>query len=523
MNEAGAFHARLRALPPAILRGLRRGIEKESLRVAPDGSLALTPHLRALGSALTHPHITTDFSESLIELITGVHTEVESCLEELERIHQFVYRRIGDELLWGASMPCCLPDEKTIPIARYGSSNVARAKTVYRVGLTHRYGKRMQMIAGLHYNWSLPEGAWSLAGFPDASTAYFALIRNFRRNAWLLMYLFGASPAVCSTFVEGRQHGLQPFGPGTRHLPHATSLRMGRLGYLSDAQEKLLVSYNSLASYTESLYDALTQPYPAYERIGIRDGRVAGDGVDSYRQLATSLLQIENEFYSTIRPKRVIHPGERPLHALRERGVEYVEVRAMDLDPFAPVGIVAGTIRFLDVFLLHCLLADSPPDTRAEIEAIGRNKQRVAARGREPGLKLDRGAQALALPDWGRRVLAECEPIAEALDAARGGSAHRDALAAAFAALESPDSVPSARMLAEMAARYEKEYPPFALARSVEHRQRLLAKPLPGEIEADYERMAKESIEKQRRIEASDKVPFEEYRRKYLEHDSLRT
>jgi glutamate--cysteine ligase len=515
MSGASAFQARLRALTPALLRGLNRGIEKESLRVEPDGALALTPHPRALGSALTHPHITTDFSESLIELITGVHTDVGSCLGELERIHQFVYRRIGDELLWAASMPCCLPNEQQIPIARYGTSNVAQAKTVYRVGLTHRYGKRMQMIAGLHYNWSLPAAAWALPGFGDPSAGYFALIRNFRRNAWLLMYLFGASPAVCSTFVEGRRHGLQPFGPGTLYLPHATSLRMGRLGYLSDAQEKLLVSYNSLAEYTASLYDAMTQPYPAYEKIGIRDG-------NGYRQLATSLLQIENEFYSTIRPKRVIDPGERPLHALRERGVEYVEVRAMDLDPFSPIGIGAQTVRFLDVFLLHCLLSDSAPDTPAEIETVNRNKQRVAARGREPGLRLDRGARSVELRAWGGEVLRECEPIADALDRAWSGSAHRDALAAAAAGLEDPDSLPSARMLAEIEASYDREYPPFAHAKSIEHRRRLMEKPLPKEIEAAYEQLAKESLEEQKAIEKGDKVSFEEYRRRYLEHEKLR-
>jgi glutamate--cysteine ligase len=515
MSGPSAFHARLRALPPAMLRTLNRGIEKESLRVEPDGVLALTPHPRALGSALTHPHITTDFSESLIELITGVHTGVEACLEELERIHQFVYRRIDGEMLWAASMPCCLPNEQQIPIARYGTSNVAQAKTVYRVGLTHRYGKRMQMIAGLHYNWSLPEAAWKLPGFPDPSTGYFALIRNFRRHAWLLMVLFGASPAVCSTFVEGRRHGLQAFGPGTLYLPHATSLRMGRLGYLSDAQEKLLVSCNSLAEYTASLYEAMTRPYPAYEKIGIRDG-------NGYRQLATSLLQIENEFYSTIRPKRVIRPGERPLHALRERGVEYVEVRAMDLDPFSPVGIAAQTVRFLDVFLLHCLLADSPPDTPAEIETINRNKQRIAARGREPGLRLDRGAQSVGVREWGAEIFAECEPIADALDEANGGSAWRDALASALATLENPESLPSARMLAEMEQTYGKEYPPFAHAKSVEHRQRLMEKPLPKEIEAEYERTARESMEEQKAIEKADKVTFEEYRRRYLEHEKLR-
>ena len=110
---------------------------------------------------------------------------------------------------------------------------------------------------------------------------------------------------------------------------------------------------------------ALTQPYPPYEAIGIRNP--GGE----YNQLATSLLQIENEFYGTIRPKRVIFPGERPLHALRERGVEYVEVRCMDLDPFVPVGIEAATMRFIDLFLLHCLLSDSPPDTPQEIGRAG--------------------------------------------------------------------------------------------------------------------------------------------------------
>ena len=177
----------------------------------------------------------------------------------------------------------------------------------------------MQTISGIHYNFSLPE--------PLSNDAYFALIRNFRRHSWLLLYLFGASPAVCASFVADRAHELERLSEDTFYLPYATSLRMGRLGYQSEAQSSLAVSYNSLESYAASLQDALTKPYPAYEAIGIRDG-------DDYRQLATSLLQIENEFYGTIRPKRVIRPGERPLHALRERGVEYVEVRLMDLDPF---------------------------------------------------------------------------------------------------------------------------------------------------------------------------------------------
>jgi glutamate--cysteine ligase len=521
-DTSSSLHERLRALAPAVLTGLRRGIEKESLRVKPDGALALTPHPKALGSALKHPHITTDFSEALIELITGVHTSVEACLAELKHIHQFVYRNIGDEVLWGASMPCTLPDENAIPIARYGDSNIGRAKTVYRIGLSHRYGRRMQMIAGLHYNWSLPESAWPLPGLPGPNEAYFALIRNFRRHAWLLMVLFGASPAVCASFVEGRKHELRELAPGTLYLPHATSLRMGRLGYLSAAQDKLLVSYNGLESYTASLYDVLTRPYPPYERIGIRDGRVAGPGVDGYKQLATSLLQIENEFYSTIRPKRVIRPGERPLHALRERGVQYVEVRAMDLDPFVPIGIAADTVRFLDVFLLHCLLADSPPDTPRESEGIGRNKQRASTRGREPGLILERGAQQVELRKWGAEVLAECEPIARALDSAHGGNAHRAALEAARRAVEDPSPVPSARVLAKMQQDHASSYARFALARSLEHAKTLRSEPLPAEVERRLAYLAEESIAKQRETEAADKVDFETYRRRYLSPESLR-
>ena len=304
-----SIQQRLEAIPGHRLRGMRRGLEKESLRAQPDGRLALTPHPAALGSALTHPHITTDYSESQLELITGVHESVDACLAELTEVHQFTVRSLhrphspgSDEMLWASSMPCGLPTDETIPLGRYGSSNVGRAKSVYRMGLGHRYGRRMQTISGIHYNWSLP-------GL--ASEDYFALIRNFRRHAFLLLTLFGASPAVCSSFVEGRDHELQRLGERTLYMPHGTSLRMGRLGYQSEAQASLAVSYNSLEGYAASLHDALTRPWPAYEALGIRNP--GGD----YNQLATTLLQIENEFYGTIRPKRVIFPGERPLHALR--------------------------------------------------------------------------------------------------------------------------------------------------------------------------------------------------------------
>ncbi|SFC48312.1 glutamate-cysteine ligase [Polaromonas sp. OV174] len=495
---------RLKALTPARLKGMRRGIEKESLRAQPSGGLALTPHPAALGSALTHPSITTDFSESQVELVTGAHQDPEVALQELTQLHQFTYRSMqdmGDEMLWVSSMPCDLPTDETIPIARFGSSNVGRAKSVYRMGLSHRYGRRMQTISGIHYNWSLPD---------VTSEQYFALIRNFRRHAFLLLYLFGASPAVCSSFVAGRQHELQALNEHTKYMPYGTSLRMGRLGYQSDAQASLAVSYNSLEGYGASLQDALTRPYPAYEAVGIRNP--GGD----YNQLATTLLQIENEFYGTIRPKRVIKSGERPLHALRERGVEYIEVRLMDLDPFETIGINAQTMRFLDVFLLHCLLADSPPDTPEEIAELKHNQHQTAARGREPGLKLKRAGAEVGLSEWGAEVLAACAPIAAALDAAQGGSDYRDALQGAQTRLAQPDTTPSARVLAVMAQDFNNSFNRFVRAQSTQTKASLLALPFTAEQQAHYAALTQQSVQAQKQIEAADSLPFESYREQYV-------
>jgi glutamate--cysteine ligase len=492
---------------------MRRGIEKESLRARATGGLARTPHPTGLGAPLTHPRITTDYSESQLELITGVHATPEAAADELERIHRHVYEvletepgRDGHELLWVSSMPCGLPPDENIPIGSYGSSNIARAKSVYRMGLGHRYGRRMQAISGIHYNWSLP-------GLSNEQ--HFALIRNFRRQSFLLLWLFGASPAVCECFVAGRPHDLLPLEPGTFYRPHATSLRMGRLGYQSEAQASLAVSYNSLESYAHSLHGALTQPYPAYEAIGIKN--LGGE----YNQLATTLLQIENEFYGTIRPKRVIRPGERPLHALRERGVEYIEVRCMDLDPFEPVGIAAPTLRFLDVFLLHCLLSDSPPDTPEEIAALGRNQHRTASHGREPGLKLERDGREVTLVDWGLELIEQCQPIAQALNAAHGSTDYTAALAAAQQGLGALDTLPSARALAHMASDFGSSYTAFVRAQSNQTRANLMALPWQAEQQVAFETLSRESLEQRHAIEAADTVDFETFRLAYLAPERL--
>jgi glutamate--cysteine ligase len=330
------------------------------------------------------------------------------------------------------------------------------------------------------------------------------------------MYLFGASPAVCSTFVAGRSHALEPLSEHTLYLPYATSLRMGRLGYQSDAQSALAVSYNCLQGYASTLQTALTEPYPAYEAIGVRDS--AGQ----WLQLNTHLLQIENEFYGTIRPKRVIRSGERPLHALRERGVEYVEVRLMDLDPFETVGINTRTMQFLDVFLLHCLLSASPDDTPAEIMALGRNQHLVAERGREPGLLLERGdGSTVALTTWGDALVAQMQPIAQALDAALDTSAYTQAVAHAAHLLAHPEDTPSARVLQRIQNEHQSSFVAFARAQSQATHAQLLSRPLTAQQQAAFVQESRDSVAEQARIEAADTLDFDTYLAQYLSHDKL--
>ena len=493
------------------LLGIRRGIEKEGLRALGTGSLALTPHPAELGSALTHPHITTDYSESQLELITGARLGVDECLDELTEVHQFVLRNLNEsgELMWNASMPCRLPTDETIPLGRYGSSHSGRSKSVYRMGLGHRYGRRMQTISGIHYNWSLPG---------VSSDEYFALIRNFRRNAFVLLYLYGASPALCPCFVEGREHRLQKLGDGkdALYLPYATSLRMGRLGYQSDAQSSICVSYNGLDGYADSLYGALTRPYPAYEQLGVKNP--GGD----YNQLGTALLQIENESYGTIRPKRTVKSGERPLHALRERGVEYVEVRLMDIDPFETVGIAQSTMRMIDVFLLHCLHTDSPPDTPQEIADLKHNQHLAAEQGREPGLKLSRNGQQVLLTEWAHEVLEQCRPYAKALDEAHNSHDYSAALEQALARVNNAQTTPSAHVLQELSGSYNHRFIDFMTAQSAKARDALLSMPWTAAQQARFEQMSRDSVAAQAAIEAADTLTFEEWRQRYMDPASLR-
>jgi len=498
-----------------LLKAINRGIEKESLRITPEGKLAQTPHPATLGSALTHSLITTDYSEALLEFITPVDPGIENSLETLADIHSYVYQQLDDEILWSASMPCVVSGEDSIPVARYGSSNVARMKTVYRYGLGHRYGRLMQAIAGIHYNFSMPDAYWQDAWTADGSKGelqdyiterYLGLIRNFHRYSWLLIYLYGASPAVCASFLRGRDnHGLLPFDEKGRslHLPYGTALRMGDLGYNSDAQKSLNVCYNSLDHYMHALARAIVTPHPDYSAFN------SGQGGD-YQQLNDSLLQIENEFYSPIRPKRVAHSGETPLSALCRGGIEYIEVRCVDVSPFTPLGLDGEQIRFMDSFLLYCLLQESPPCDEAEQAMQAANLKAVVNRGREPGLQLETMAGALPMDRLAHGLLEQLEDVSALLDEAHGGDSYQQALQAQRQKVDDPETTPSARVLREMR---EKDLPFFRLAMSYSQQwgEHFRSRELSTDTQARFADEARQSLQRQQEMEATEDVSFEAY------------
>jgi glutamate--cysteine ligase len=513
----------LQGSPDLFSAGSLIGVEKESLRVTGNGDIAQTPHPRALGSALTHLYITTDFSEALLEFITPPYADLHDALQCMNDIHRFVYANLGDdELLWASSMPCKVVGDESVPIAEYGSSNVGTMKNVYRRGLSHRYGRLMQAISGVHFNYSFPEALWpmyqKLLGNTEPtqqfkSAGYFALIRNFQRQGWLVPYLFGSSPVVCKSFLGEDPTGFRDFDGGSWYMPHATTLRMSDIGYKNKSQAGLCISYDEVDAYIESLTRAIETPSAEYEAIG-----VVVDG--EYRQLNANILQIENEYYSFIRPKRVAHSGEKPTVALARRGVEYVEVRALDVSAFDPGGINEDQMRFLEAFLIFCLLRDSDPISDQDRLDIEHNQQAVAARGREPGLVLRRRGRDVALQEWAEEICAVLDHICSLLDGGAPDGPYCRALEIQREGIADPERLPSARMLAEMAAS-DESYFQYAMRLSREHQDFFTRAQLDDTRRRQFEDEAERSLTEQRDIEAADTLTFPEYLEKYFRQSAL--
>jgi glutamate--cysteine ligase len=502
----------------ALLIGGLKGVEKESLRVSRDGEIAQTPHPPGLGSALTHPNITTDYSEALLELRTPPFATIGETLEFLAQLHSFVYTRINGELLWGTSMPCALDGDSSIPIAWYGRSNVGTMKLVYRRGLAYRYGRAMQAIAGVHFNYSMAAAFWPAFQAIEnnaqpvqdfISESYFCLIRNFQRLGWLIPYLFGASPAVCKSFLQDeRPAGFAYYEPGTYYKPYATSLRMSDIGYKNNTQANLKITYDNLAGYVNSLTHAIETSYPGYEEIGIF---VDGE----YRQLNTNILQIENEYYSFIRPKQIARSGEKPTLALKRRGVQYVEIRALDVDVFEPLGVSEGQLRFLEVFLVFCLLQESPPISAVEQKEFEYNQRMVADYGRDPSLTLQRRGGQQSLREWATEICNVMRPIAEIFDRGERRHPYVSALKGQLEIIGEPERTPSARVLAEM-WKSKESFSHFGLRMSLQHERHFKQHPLPAEQMQRFIAIAEGSLKKQQQIENADEISFEEYLRRYF-------
>jgi glutamate--cysteine ligase len=497
-----------------VRRGLR-GVEKESLRVSGDGRLSRLPHPAALGAALTHPHITTDYSEALPELVTPPQRTQWETLQFLCDVHAFIQRRLDGELLWPASMPCELPADDEIPIAYYGPSNLGRMKTVYRRGLGHRYGRAMQAIAGVHFNYSLPAALWPeyrafaqrsepLAEF--RSTELMGLVRNYRRCAWLVTYLTGASPALCRSFRPDGHELLTELDSATWYAPYATSLRMSDLGYRNKTQGRLSIRANSLAEYLEGIRSAVTTEEPRYAAIG-----VVVDG--EYRQLNANILQIENEYYSTIRPKPSKASKSRPLVALAEDGVDYVEVRTLDLSSADPVGMNQNELRFMEALLIYCLLAESPPISEAEQAEIDARDLTVAREGRRPGLMLVGGAGERPLREHGLELIAGIRAVAELLDADAEG--YVAAIDAAAEALRDPERTPSAALLAALRSE-QASFFEYTLSLARTHAAYFRDFALGAAREAALAETARRSLDDAAALAGRDPRPFADYLRDYF-------
>lgn len=508
---------------PQALKGIGRGIERETLRITPDNRLSSKTHPRALGSALTHQWITTDFAEQLLEFITPVSFGVPEMMGQLYDIHRFTYRALGEELLWPLSMPCYIGNQDDITLAKYGTSNVGQMKTLYREGLKHRYGSVMQIIAGLHFNFSFPDAFWEqLFGPQDAlirqdsvSDAYFSLIRNYYRFGWMIPYLFGASPALSASFIEKADATLRfkKTGEWTYYLPYATSLRLSDLGYTSAEQNTLEISFNGLDEYLAGVRRAIETPSAHFSKIDPKDEETVRC------QLNSNVLQIENELYAPIRPKRVTRSGEKPSHALARAGVEYIEVRSLDVNPFSPVGIDENQIYFLDLFLTWCTLSDSDPMSHCELDCWRDNWQRVALEGRKPGLMLQIGCQGerLTQAKWGQQVFAQLAQLAVVMDEAYGGDKYQSVCRELVTYFDCPEKTLSARLLEEILSK--KEFCKVGMMLAEDHREQCVKGEYMTFSEEQFLEESVLSFERQKAIEKEDNLSFDEYLKDYFSED----
>lgn len=495
MTLTSTLNALKKQLPNTVFSRIVRGIEKENLRIDKSGNIAQTAHPSTLGKALTSPHITTDFSEALPELITPPLTGIANLQSYLLTLNRFVYDHLDQETLWPFSMPPKIDHESDVGIAQYGQSNSAKMKTIYRVGLSNRYGRIMQAIAGIHFNLSFPDALFTALQATQnnrddfktfRSNSYMKLIRHFHCHAWLLPYLFGASPICFNSSVKSAKDYLKPLDADAQFSPWGTSLRMSDLGYQNNAQKDLNIAYDSIQTYAASLLKATQTPNAAFEKIGVK---IKGQ----YKQLNANILQIENEYYSFIRPKPKPEKQLRPAVALCKNGVEYIEVRLLDSNPALPLGIDEETIAFLDLFLLFNLISSCCQISLHTCHTARDNFKRVATRGRDPNLSLAVLGGEKPFKEVALNLLDDMQPLAVWLDDGNAHNHYQNTLAKQIAKVHDASLTPSATLLAQV-KKSNLSYAAFCLTQAKQIEQFISSQNYDSVLYADLKKNAVQSI-----------------------------
>ena len=367
------------------------GIEWESLRAKDDGKLSLTPHPAVFGDKLTNPLITTDFSESQIEIITPTFDTIDDAFENFSLLSDMVNASLPqDEYLWFQSIPCILPYWDQIPIAQYSEEGESSQK--YREDLARRYGVKKQMISGVHFNFSFSERflkkLYSLENddlsFKDfKDDIYLKIARNYLRYCWLIIYLTGCSIGSHKTFSNDCIHLMDAKDDyGSYYSTRGPSFRNASCGYKN-----------------------LKDLYPSYNSVN----EFVGD-INSF--IDNGDLSEAKELYTQIRLKPK-NPKDL-LNSLKDSGIEYIEIRTLDINPFYQCGIVNRDMKFLHLFLIYMLVKDESDYLAWQNEAKI-NEERTAESGYVDSMRLLRDGCEVTLKDWAYEIINEMYDMCDEL------------------------------------------------------------------------------------------------------------
>lgn len=493
------------------LKDVNIGLERETLRInEATGRISQNDHPEAIGSPLTHSNITTDFAESLLEFVTNPVDSPEKALSDLADIQKFTLSKLDNETIWPNSMPPFIESEDEIKIAKYGTSNDAKMKSLYRKGLSLRYGKMMQVISGIHYNFSLKDHFFeilqkhlgdtqSLQAFK--TERYLHACRNVSRFGYVIPYLLGASPVMDKSFLKGKENHFASLNDTDSYLPEGESLRLSDIGY-GNNKCHFDVSFNNISEFTQNIQFAVSTPCNIFSQIPVIEN-------GEYNQINNHILQIENEYYASIRPKQIMRKGENFLTALNERGIEYIELRSIDINPLIAEGISIESMRFIQLFLTAAILTDAEPLSQKEYEHNQKNLKVIAKTGLDLEQLLVVHTHEISVKNALMTVLDWLKPLADIL-----GEQYQTSLALMQHYVDEPKQLPSQQILAEMRDS-GLSYQNFFLAKAKSLYDQSYQQLDPA-LNLAFEEKSVATLAKQQAIESETQITFEKYLDNYF-------